>query len=386
MKSTPLLIALTLFCTVLNLESCQCPLPRGHQKRVIAQEHYEHRTGSNISPNRTIESLDVDFEEEKVVKLSHARVLIADYELLRKDFPVLRELSNPEVDQWLIDQTGYISIPQAQQHVVNTAIPTQNIERSAYRPRRYNRAIIFDAQNPKHLDESMGLLDVKGTGALAPAQKDHGNGVATLGEVIREFIYERVMREVVYDAQIENKIAGSYAVIDPGFDVIHEDGSRSPAGYYIRQGHDRWVSNNSHRNDWLDQTDRDRLQKIFREYGLDPNTNIQGTKNKNIFDFGHFVVRDDMREIDPEKQISFEAWGYDKSIREDRTDRWFYSKRDNPWNWSHELADAWRRGDADRHSVWLHYENMVRPFVQKVEARNLGNQNCVQNVRNVLSP
>lgn len=386
MRSLHLFLTFILTLSLFSMESCHSPVPRKIGKRSVAQDpekYYEHRTQSNINPKRSIKDLKVPYEDENVVRLKHAQVLISDYELLRKDFPELREMSNSEIDRWLLDQVAFVSIPQAQQQVVNSAIPTEDIERSAHRPKRYNRALVFDAQNPHNPKANIGLLDVKGVGSLSPAQKDHGNGVATLGESIREFIYERVMREVVYDAGIDNKIVGSYAVIDPGFDVIHEDGSRSPAGYYVRQGHDRWVAPNG--NDWLDQHERTRLQKVFRKYGFDPNENIQGTKKKNIFDFGHFVVRDDMSEIDPEKQISFEAWGYNKSIPEDKGDRWFYSKKDRPWNWSHDLADAWRRGDANRHNVWQHYENMVRPFVNKIESFHGSSQNCAQSMRDILS-
>ncbi len=372
-----LLISLALF-------SCQY----NSTSRKIAQEdlpYFEHRVESNVTPKRTIEEVGVEFKTEKVVKLKNARVLIADYELLKKDFPLLRELSDPEIDHWLIEQSGYISIPQAEQTIVNTSIPVDDIQKDAFRPRRYNRAIIFDAKSPHNPQESIGILDVKGTGSLSPSQSDHGNGVATLGEVIREFIYERLMRDVAYDAQIPNKIVGSYAVIDPGFDVVHEDGSRSPAGYYIRQGHDRWVSDNAHKNDWLDLQTRTQIQNIFHKYGIDPNTNIQGTKNKDIFDFGHFIVRRDLATIEPDRQVPFETWGYNESIPNNPNDRWFYSKQDNPWNWSHELADAWRKGEANRHNVWEHYENMIRPFARKIQDRNKGRpSNCASTLRSFI--
>ena len=208
------------------LLSCQNQMGVNSGSRAVAQdssqdasgEVFEHRIESNVDPKRSIEELAVEFKSEKVAKLSQAQVLIADYDLLKKDFPALKEMSNPEIDRWLIDQVGYVSLPQAAQTEVNTEIPVEaeSMQREAYRPRRYNRALIYDAMEPNAPEgstQSMGLLDVKGSGSLTPAQKDHGNGVATLGEAIREFIYERMMRDVVYDAKIDNKIVGSGSTI-----------------------------------------------------------------------------------------------------------------------------------------------------------------------------
>jgi hypothetical protein len=155
---------------------------------------------------------------------------------------------------------------------------------------------------------------------------------------------------------------GSYAVIDAGFGVVHEDGSSSPAGFYLRQAQHR-VENDSA---WLDLDKRMYLQSILHRYGIDPNKNIQGTTSGDIFDFGHFIVRDDLPTTLPAKQVPFDLWGYDKSIVGSQYDKWFYSKQDHPWFWSHELADAFASGRASRHDAWTHFENLIKPARAKL--------------------
>lgn len=333
----------------------------GRPERKIAQSRSITRNRV-IEPERVIEDVHPQSIAEEVVRLKHARVVMADYDLIRRDFPHIRKLSNPEIDEWILNQTAYVSKPQAAQKVVNTPIEITGQTRIAQRPPSYGRALVFQMKDPKNQNLDIGLIDVKGSGALAPGQKDHGNGVATLGECVREFLYENLVRDVLDDADLPNKTVGSYAVVDAGFGVKHADGSSSPAGLYLRQAQHRI----NYTGSWLDPDVRTNLQSVLRKYGIDPNTNVQGTYNNDIFDFGHYVVKNDLVEIDSQKQIPFDVWGYDKSITTDKFDRWFYSKKDNPWNWSHELADAFAGNRANRHDAWTHYLNLLNPARAKL--------------------
>lgn len=313
-------------------------------------------------------------KEERLYRLKRAQIVIADYQLIRRDFPSVAHLSNSQIDQWLLDQSAYISPDQARQTVVNTKIPIlEDNYRVAYRPHGYGRAHIFQASSPNS-QAVMGLIDAKGTGAIFPSQKSHANGVATLGEAIREYLYEGLIRRVLFDSGLEHeyRTVGSYAVIDAGFEVIHADGTTSPAGLYLRQAHDRSTLPGA----WLNGDQRTRIQSLFHRYGIDPNMNIQGTRSGlGIFDFGHYIVRDDLPSLDSSRAIPFELWGYDKTIRRPSRitgdDRWFYSKFDRPWIWSHELADAFVEGRADRHSVWLHFQNLLAPVEEKLNISRL---------------
>jgi hypothetical protein len=318
----------------------------------------EERTTS--IPKRTIGEVHKGSKPEQMHRLERARVAIVDYDLLRQDFPTLAKFSNEQIDEWLLDQVAYISDPQARQTGVNTPIHVTGETRVAHRPPEYGRAIVFEMRDP--LGNYIGLIDAKGTGSLKPGQMDHGNGLSTLGEAIREYNYENMIRGVLIDAGVKNRTVGSYGVIDAGFDVVHADGSRSRAGIYLRQAHSRPTYNG-----WLSASKRADLELLFWKYGIDPNANIQGTTSDDIYDFGHYIVRDDAPMVDPKKQIPFEQWGYDKSIKPTGKDtRWFYSKHDRPWIWAHETAEAFAKGEADRKAFERHYDDMVQPVIFKL--------------------
>jgi hypothetical protein len=289
-------------------------------------------------------------KKEKVLRLTQARVVIADYELLRRDFPHLRMLNNVEVDQWLLSQTAYISKPQVAQTVVNTSIPTEAmIDRMALRPEGYGRALVYPVTNT--LDEHVGLIDVKGAGALEPSQSSHGNGLSSLGEVMREYIFENLSRDVLTDANSEVKTIGSYAVIDAGFDVVHADGSQSRAGLYLRQASERHTAG-FYRQRPLEQ----HIKGVFERVGVKlEEGNVQVTSRGYLIDFGHYYVSE---ELNP--KIPFHVWGYDPSLTIPQ-ELWSRSRYDFPWIWSHQLAEAWAAGAADRHVAYLHVQNFLEP-------------------------
>ena len=192
--------------------------------------HYYHRTVANSAIERTytaktsIEQVHSGSRAEEVVRVKNAEIVLVDYDLVRKDFPSMAHKSNDEIDRWILDQVAYISRPQAAQSIVNTPIETADEVRQAWRPPEYGRALVYDMIDPDS-GEKVGLMDAKGVGSLNPGQRDHGNGIATLGEAIREYLYEGMMRNVLNDADVPNQIVGSYAVIDAGFDLKHADGS-----------------------------------------------------------------------------------------------------------------------------------------------------------------
>ena len=337
----------------------------------------------NITPERDINVVHPSTQSEEVVRLRDAKIVIVDYDLVRRDFPTIQHLPNHEIDEWLLENLAYVSKPQANQHRVNTPIKITDKTREALRPPKYGRALVFDMNDPVS-GSSLGLMDVKGSGSLRPSQADHGNGVATLGESIREFLYENLMRRVLKDNGQDFKTVGSYAVIDAGFEVLHADGSTSPAGLYVRQAHVRPYSG----SEWLPDPRRTQLQAKLRTYGIDPNENIQGTlDHRGIYDFGHYVVKDDLPLIDIKKQVPFNMWGYDKNIKIPSTvydSRWFYSKQDHPWFWSHELADSWRKGTANRDDVWNHFVNMLSPVEQKLQTGIGGQGTCRQLLEKII--
>ncbi len=326
---------------------------------------------ANLNPIRQINQVHKKSLKEEVYRLTNSKVMIADYELIRKDFPDIAHYSNDQIDFWLYKHTAFISIPQAEQNIVNSLIPVNKAEKiTAYRPPEYGRALVFNVTNSKGAD--FGLIDIKGSGSISPSQKSHGNGLASLGESLREFSYEKMVSSVVAHSGIDNKVVGSYAVIDAGFDIVHSDGSKSRAGLYLRQAHKRYTSADTGRgNGWLDKAVRNRFENLLTKYGIYANENIQGTVDNHLFDFGHFVVKDEVIKdnirvnVDTKYSVPFDIWGYNKSNKGDGS-RWEFSKLDNPWIWSHETSEAFAKGNISRHDVWLHHYNLIKPVQEKL--------------------
>jgi hypothetical protein len=525
----------------------------------------------NVDPAvKTIDEVSKSAAPEYVEHLAKAKIVYVDYELVKKDFPQLKNLSSPEIDKWLLENCAIISSPQANQEIVNTKIPTTGIIQNAYRPPDYGRALVVPVHSPDHIsispqekkllyavdesvallnylgnqskwngtgkiqfdkimaivnsiestndiepglkklkdtltqlspivlatsvdvnavnsmrkdlfssqtsfinnasmkkqllyavDESVallnylrnqsqwngtgttkfenimtivnsieglneneiglnhlkeklkqisilvsttavdinavnliekdlinfqkgfdtriGIIDAKGVGAKAPSLADHGNGLATLGETIREFIYEKMVNKVFRDSGENIKTVGSYAVIDAGFNIKHSDGSTSPAGIILRQAHTRFEG------DLLDDTQSLKIEKVLRKYGItsagayreriNDMINIQGTKKGAVVDFGAFLVvdkfekrstafnrqnlllnplNDDFIQPNPSKRIPLQLFGSTVSGIEDPT-------KDNIWIWSHQLADSLRNGSATREDANQHLLNLLGP-------------------------
>jgi hypothetical protein len=304
-------------------------------------------------PVRDLAEVGTNISLEEVLQLKKAKIAILDYQLLRTDFPFLKTMSESEIDEWILSEVAYMAKPQVDQTVVNSEIPVNGFTRQGHRPPSYGRAMVFVIKSPEN-GEHIGLIDVKGSGSLKPAQASHGNGLATLGEALREYNYEHMVRKVLRDAKVPHRTVGSYGVIDAGFDVIHEDGSRSRAGLYLRQGHSR-----SSTTGWLDNETRRTLRNIFERYGIYTGFNIQGSSRGDLFDFGHYVVRHDLGRVG-EKLIPVEQWGFTK-----RADIAFdYSKLDRPWVWAHETAEAFAQGRATRADILKHHHDLLDPVFE----------------------
>jgi hypothetical protein len=291
--------------------------------------------------------------KEAMYPLTQARVVIADYPLLRRDFQELANLSEPEIDSWLLARTAYISKGQAAQVEVNTPIPHDHTrEIIAFRPGQYGRASVAS--------EGSNLIDVKGTGALKPRQASHGNGLVTLGEGFREFIYENVVRDGLRDAGSSVKTVGSYAVIDAGFDVVHGDGSRSRAGLYLRQAS---VRDNL---GFADGTDVMKVRQILSTLGIETEGNIQMSRERALVDFGHYAVSPKLQGQQRDlgrgaKLLPLNVWGYDERLPIP-AELWSLSRWDYPWAWSHEFAEAWGRGEVDRATAWRHFMTFKQSY------------------------
>jgi hypothetical protein len=235
-----------------------------------------------------------------VYPVTSAKVLVADYELLRKDFPALRALPEAEIDSWLIQNGGWMTAQQVDypNPRLSDPIPVEKsrlAEGRAIRPEGYGRALVHEVEG--------GLLDVKGAGSLAPRPGGHTSGLMSSGEALKEFLFEKKVQEIFHHAGLEQPTVGTYAVIDWGFDLVERDGkTKNPAGAVIRQAHARKPGSEIRRpNIFMDDARAAELERVLRTYGVISSgerwgagveaVNIQASREGALVDFGAFQVR-----------------------------------------------------------------------------------------------
>jgi hypothetical protein len=264
-----------------------------------------HARAEIADPVRDIKQLNSP-RPETAYKVRGAKVVVADYALIRRDFSETRKLTDLQIDQWLLDSVGYIAGQQTFANQVNTPISLEKksnrpVSQRAFRPFDYGRALVFKV--------GTGYIDVKGAGSTSPQQESHGNGLATTYEALREFIFEKKVQQVFTDAKLSNHTVGGYAVLDYGFNVIHHDGSQSPAGAILRQAHTRLSEETIRQNGntFLAPEESLKIEMALRRYGITSSgegywrkwngtlirdvVNIQGNDHGEIVDFGPYRVR-----------------------------------------------------------------------------------------------
>jgi hypothetical protein len=227
--------------------------------------------------------------DQTAQRVKTARVVKADYDLIRKDFPQYARNSNAEIKAMLEKSAALISTTQLRPNDVNSPIAVAEETVKAYRPRGYGRALVFPFGD--------GLMDGKGAGALSPNLiKDDANGLASTVEAYREYVMEKTVSRILAQSNYKPGTVQSYAVIDYGFDIINADGTREPAGLVLRQAAVRGTAQGT-----TPPKESAEIEKILRKHGivsdntafnysyqtLDRN-NIQSTKAGNIFDFGDY--------------------------------------------------------------------------------------------------
>jgi len=349
--------------------------------------------GSIDNPARFVYQLQ-DPEPEVTVKVDAAKVMIADYDLIRKDFPSTKKMNEEQINEWLLKNFAYISKSQTPPNTVNTPIPTTpSLQRIGYRPKSYGRALVFtDLLN-------QGLVDIKGSGSKHPTQKSHQNGLLTTGEGLREFIYEKLVQKILnhyhqhHPSTKKRHTIGTYAVIDWNFDVIHFDGRQSAAGAVLRQGHDRFGNPNSDNYNFLPPEEMREIEHILRRYGVTsagvggiPHgfeiADLQGSKNCDVVDFGTFLVKpefladltflsDPLFEFEvkypsqhfqqphPQLSIPTEIWGHAGGPD-------LHPRSDIPRVYANQATIAFRRGEITRELLERQIQSL---FFEPVEQK-----------------
>ncbi len=345
-----------------------------------AQNSRQPSSQDQINPEAKSEISQVHsrVESEQFHRLSNVSVVYANYDLIKRDFPVVKDLSNDEIDQWLIHNAAFMSSPNAKTQAANTQVPIVSGEKAkGYRPPRYGRAAVFEAHFG---DEAVGLIDVKGVGHFLNARAGpKSDGLATLGELIREVLFEKFMAMLLKDSNSTRGVVGSYAILDPGFRVKFSDGATKPAGILLRQAHDRQTDHGflSHPQERMD------LATDFKRYGVITHNNIQGTKAGDLFDFGHYYI--ETSEGDSALGARDSLWGYNPDFVAglDEVDQFSPSIVDNPSETSNYLAERLASGEASRQDVHEYYKT----FFEKVKFPNLiEGSSCQKLLESILLP
>ena len=219
---------------------------------------------------------------EVVHTLANSKILWVNYEALLTDFPHLKRETEVIIEEWLLRHSAIISDAQIQQQHVNTSIQTTNRRLIAYRPPRYDRAVLVSTSDSnctlpleeslRWRDEPEGMLDIKGCGVAAgkkPHLGDHGNGLMLLSQAIEEFARQRLMEAVLRHAKVSIIAVPIYAILDLGFKCRTQEGKMVPAGALVRRAHQRPVSGIELPERGTDfQQIKLEIELLFRQYGI----------------------------------------------------------------------------------------------------------------------
>jgi hypothetical protein len=155
-----------------------------------------------------------------------------------------REALRRTREDWLLAHAGVISVTQAKQTNVNTPIHVEGALREVWRPTRYGRGLVVPVGTSGGSDgeQAEGLFDLKGAGVAKgsePSLKYHSSGLCSLGELLREFLFQSLLDEIFRRASPSFWTVPVYGIIDLGFDAYGSSGERMPAGLLVRRAHRR---------------------------------------------------------------------------------------------------------------------------------------------------
>ncbi|HWT05748.1 MAG TPA: hypothetical protein VN224_08325, partial [Xanthomonadales bacterium] len=209
---------------------------------------------------------------DTVHRVSTARIIFADHDLLQHDFPPLAKLSRERQEHWLLEHAGIISSAQAAESTVNTHIETAGEPRPAWRPSRYGRAVIVPAhEHAPGTGAQCGLLDIKGAGIAAdrvPSLHFHSSGLCYVREVLREALFASLIDTIFRRAAPAFHTVPIYGIIDLGFDARRRTGPPLPAGALVRRAHRREPNGELPRRGSTIERTKLEIELLLRHYGI----------------------------------------------------------------------------------------------------------------------
>lgn len=279
---------------------------------------------------------------EHARRLLDARVIMADYELLRHDFASLRgpalarrfpALAGLEpaarerherrlIDAWLLRNAALISERQAQQAEVNTPIRVGQVRLPVFRPPMYGRAVVASLRHNRLARGGaaagpLGLLDLKGAGISArrtPRRASHSNGLLALGPALGHLVHQELIDRVFAHAGAPFRTLPNYALIAGGFHVRFRDGTLTPACLQVRRAHRRMEGGGDLPDDGTpEQLVKLEVELLLRRYGITSCTagtsiHFRRTDGRAQTSVGH----DNWLDLDPSAELGLRVlYGFD---------------------------------------------------------------------------
>jgi len=162
-------------------------------------------------------------EEAKILNLRDARVVVADYEALRRDFHRCLWKAGPkDIDRWLIRETAFFRDTQVRRgpkERLHEAVRVGEEERKASVPPMYGRAVVLTI--PAGRPCGGMKFDVKGGGTRKPRAGLHANGVLDLAGALFEYWGEKIVARVGTNGSLASttghvRTVPTYAVLSAG--------------------------------------------------------------------------------------------------------------------------------------------------------------------------
>lgn len=421
--------------------------------------------------SRTIKELNAGEEYFPYLRVRTARLVYVNYGLLAEDFPALKRSPNETIsgwkkrlDDWLLERVSYIRATQLLYYDVisdptsplafppiggETPLQWHNrwmkyVEKNGADFHKKLSAVGLAVNTPIDIDWKQtrdhfvptnygrghviatdgGLLDMKGTGGSTPSHKSHRNGLLALSEAIREVIMQKTVDAILKHAKLNYRTVGTYAAVDFGFRIVHQDGTTEAAGSVVRQAIAR---SNFDENSNVATNMQIEVETALRRYGLTttgdsltnllklqaegkdvsrlaPIMNLQGSDKGDIIDFGHITtyqqndfknhitVSNEMvknpdlieteierlRKIvttpDPQLQVPEFMFGQTQKLTDPIHDRVSVYSRD--------LAESLQK-DFNRDHVETHLKNFLKPLAAQL--RSAGWNPAAKFCRSILS-
>eukprot|EP01083_Nonionella_stella_P154885 499605_1 len=272
---------------------------------------YYYKPGTG--PKYTDLCIDYDCLEDKFIKLTKAKVIMADYTLLTNDFNAhLKHMNHQQIDDWLIEHCAYIAQGQIHRMLMKyTNNETDNIDINHYlqfddsltlhdyidtdkmkpglRQRGGGRAVSFLVDNKYKITQNglftADMLDVKGVGThvLCNDLDQKKNGFLSAHDAMIEFLFQKLIQRI-FDIEHNNHSWGTvqmYAIIDTGL-RFKKDIPNPATGYkgdkialVVRQRHSRLSASDDEacffsvaQYKQLGSTQGKVLRDILLEYGI----------------------------------------------------------------------------------------------------------------------